>query len=615
MISIEAYRAAIGRFHCKTVKKDRSQMMTSSEINLLLLITILSLLIYGLFIVFSCTDFFMYFLLLLIVILTHGYVLLIISISSDLLAMSFEKHAIKERLFRKTSLANGVKAHQALIHCKYLDTIVLDGRDGKPGSHKTTMNIDLKNQKIYHSTINQGYEINCEKIWTSMINAGYYIVLFGVLFLSIKFMLALFVMGNNDNQWRGTLNHSRSTTNDLELYSLNHLKLSQLLIDGDVESNPGPVDNNMVTPKSKGRPKKTSKKGALNFMKGKKLDFTHAESGNINPNLDTNQSVNVINHNFMNKISVVQSDICNVKCEAIVNAAKHSLLGGGGIDGHIHSKAGITLQHKCRDLPIKGKDNNGDDIRCYTGECKVTDTIKTNLEKRFKYVFHTVGPDCRIENDMILNAKNLKNCYESILENVLSLGVKSIAICCISTGIYEYPRKEAAEIAFESVTKFLETYHQSVEKIIFCTFYKEDFDKYMKLKNGNNPRGTNIVNNTRNEPSSSINVDPVTNTTTAYENNLVNNLPATEIINIAEKVPVPLRNTENVCFFNSVVQVLFSLIPFRERIFSDLVDNHVIRNMKQLFRRMESVPTNNIPTYPTVTAINIPHYRNFEQMH
>ena len=70
----------------------------------------------------------------------------------------------------------------------------------------------------------------------------------------------------------------------------------------------------------------------------------------------------------------------------------------------------------------------------------------------------------------------------------------------------------------------------------------------------------------------------------AFENNYVNNLPAPEIITTAERVPVPLINRENVCFFNSVVQVLFSLIPFRERILSDLVDNHVIRCMKQLFR-------------------------------
>ena len=119
MISIEAYRAAIGRFHCKNVKNDRSQM-TSPEINMqYLLLTTLSLLLYGLFIVFSCTEYFMYFLLTLIVILTHGYVLLIVTISSDLLAIHFLKHVMKKRLFRNASLPNGVEVHQASAHCGY----------------------------------------------------------------------------------------------------------------------------------------------------------------------------------------------------------------------------------------------------------------------------------------------------------------------------------------------------------------------------------------------------------------------------------------------------------------------------------------------------------------
>ena len=92
-----------------------------------------------------------------------------------------------------------------------------------------------------------------------------------------------------------------------------------------------------------------------------------------------------------------------------------------------------------------------------------------------------------------------------------------------------------------------------------------------------------------------------------------------ETINLTEKEPVPLRNnmrdSENVCFFNSVVQVLFSLIPFRARILSDLVDNQVIRNIKQLFRTInESVSSYSIHTYPVVRAIDIPHYIDHEQI-
>ena len=73
-------------------------------------------------------------------------------------------------------------------------------------------------------------------------------------------------------------------------------------------------------------------------------------------------------------------------------------------------------------------------------------------------------------------------------------------------------------------------------------------------------------------------------------------------------VPVPLQNKENVCFFNSVVQVFYSLHPFRARIFSDLLDNHVIRNMRQLFTEMESMPSYDIHTHPIVRALQIPHY-------
>ena len=113
------------------------------------MITFLLLLLYGLFIAFSCTEFFLYFLLHLIVILSHGYVLSIISISIDLLAISFQKHCMKERLFRKASLPNGVKAHQALVHGRYLDSFVLDGRDEKPGSRKPMIKIDVKNERIY----------------------------------------------------------------------------------------------------------------------------------------------------------------------------------------------------------------------------------------------------------------------------------------------------------------------------------------------------------------------------------------------------------------------------------------------------------------------------------
>ena len=145
-----------------------------------------------------------------------------------------------------------------------------------------------------------------------------------------------------------------------------------------------------------GRPKKCAKK--LNFNKTPIV-----------------QSSNVNNEYFRNKISIIQSDIRNVECDAIVNAANVELLGGGGIDGRIHAKAGPELLEKCRQISVKGKSKEGMDIRCYPGECEVTDTKGTNLSN-CRYVFHTVGPDTRKkENTASSNETILRSCYQNCL--------------------------------------------------------------------------------------------------------------------------------------------------------------------------------------------------------
>ena len=121
-----------------------------------------------------------------------------------------------------------------------------------------------------------------------------------------------------------------------------------------------------------------------------------------------------------------------------------------------------------------------------------------------------------------------------------------------------------------------------MKKVIFCTFEKDDFDI--------------TIDETSNELSSSNSTEhiPVASTSNTIESDSVNDLPRPGIYNLIEKTPVPLTNSsregENVCFFSSVVQVLFSLIPVRECILSDLLDNHVIRNIRHLFRTInESV--------------------------
>ena len=86
-------------------------------------------------------------------------------------------------------------------------------------------------------------------------------------------------------------------------------------------------------------------------------------------------------------------------------------------------------------------------VRCFPGDCEVTDTGRTNLSN-CKYVIHTVGPDCTKVSDMNYNASVLKSCYENCLLKMLNYNIKSIALCCISTGIFAYPNEDAAKLKY-----------------------------------------------------------------------------------------------------------------------------------------------------------------------
>ena len=217
----------------------------------------------------------------------------------------------------------------------------------------------------------------------------------------------------------------------------------------------------MGTPKGR-----KAKKTTFNFA-GRKLDM------NISQVQTVNSSV------IDDKISIIKSDITEVNCDVIVNAANVTMLSGGGIDKIIHSKAGNVLLEKCKRLPVK--DNiDGNDVRCFPGQCEVTDTVGTNLTN-CRYVYHTVGPDICNVSDMSYNASILRCCYESCLQKMLDTGMKSLAFCCISTGIFGYPNEDAAKIAWETVTLWLEKNYTSVNKIIFCTYKLKDYEIYLKL--------------------------------------------------------------------------------------------------------------------------------------
>ncbi len=164
----------------------------------------------------------------------------------------------------------------------------------------------------------------------------------------------------------------------------------------------------------------------------------------------------------MNNITYDIGDITRLNADAIVNAANKSLLGGGGVDGAIHRAAGPKLLEKC--LTLGG---------CRIGEAKITEGY--NLKAR--YIIHTVGPVYRRSRD---NAKLLYSCYRNSLELAKSSDVHSIAFPAISTGVYGYPKDEAAEIALKAINDWFGENEDYGMTVIMSCFDKETYDVYQR---------------------------------------------------------------------------------------------------------------------------------------
>lgn len=167
-----------------------------------------------------------------------------------------------------------------------------------------------------------------------------------------------------------------------------------------------------------------------------------------------------------------QGDITTLKCGAIVNAANSQMLGcfqpcHGCIDNAIHTYSGVQLRNKCNEIMTEqGFDEP-------TGQAKIT--LAYNLP--CKYIIHTVGPivggaltkeDCEL----------LKSCYLSCLKLAEENGCRSIAFCCISTGVFGFPQKEAAEIAVKAVKEYQKEHEIEV---IFNVFKDSDKQIYREL--------------------------------------------------------------------------------------------------------------------------------------
>ncbi len=169
-----------------------------------------------------------------------------------------------------------------------------------------------------------------------------------------------------------------------------------------------------------------------------------------------------------------QGDITTLRCDAIVNAANSGMTGcyvpnHSCIDNCIHTFAGMELRWTCAEI----MERQGHEEP--TGKAKITPAF--NLPCR--YVLHTVGPIVQgwlTERDCEL----LKSCYRSCLSLAREYGLKSVAFCCISTGVFCFPAEKAAEIAVETVKEF-QAENPGIDKVIFNVFKDEDKRIYERL--------------------------------------------------------------------------------------------------------------------------------------
>lgn len=163
------------------------------------------------------------------------------------------------------------------------------------------------------------------------------------------------------------------------------------------------------------------------------------------------------------QLRAVLGDITTLAVDVIVNAANSALLGGGGVDGAIHRAAGPELVHACRLLG-----------GCKTGQAKLT----PGFELPARYVVHTVGPVW--QGGAAGEAEQLASCYRNALRLAVEAGARSIAFPCISTGVYRYPFRPAAEIAVATVRAALGD-PGALETVIFCCHRPDDLAVYLRV--------------------------------------------------------------------------------------------------------------------------------------
>lgn len=172
------------------------------------------------------------------------------------------------------------------------------------------------------------------------------------------------------------------------------------------------------------------------------------------------------------RLELSRADITTLPLDAIVNAANSSLLGGGGVDGAIHRAAGPKLLVECRRLG-----------GCPTGEAKITGGY--SLPARF--IIHTVGPIWTGGGHD--EASLLALCYQNCFRLARQYGIQSIAFPAISTGVYGFPKDQAAAIALEQARLALRT-DDNLRRLVFVCFNEETWQAYAALTGIRGERST-----------------------------------------------------------------------------------------------------------------------------